>query len=270
MPSARVLYFGPTVEDADIVAWRLKSWGISAASVDAKTKPGTRRRIIKNFKEGTIKILCNCQLLTTGFDVPEVTHVVVGRPTVSTVLYEQMIGRGLRGPQFGGTAYCSIINVRDKLSPYIDSVLAYERISKEWEVIKSGENKNSVQIKAVEKTKNVKKESIVNKPTADSFWERFMKQNETESTQSLKELDLSIPIKYIEKRDYRSAYNFFNKYFRGVKSDSSELYFLWAFSAIYMNEIIRVNICIEALEKLKRDDMINRLRLEMQKLNRAS
>ncbi len=33
---------------------------------------------------------------------PKVTHVVISSPTVSQVLYDQMIGRGLRGPKFGG------------------------------------------------------------------------------------------------------------------------------------------------------------------------
>jgi superfamily II DNA or RNA helicase len=52
--------------------------------------------------------------LTTGFDAPKVSHVVMARPTVSQVLYEQMIGRGLRGPRFGGTATCVIIDLEDK------------------------------------------------------------------------------------------------------------------------------------------------------------
>ncbi len=38
----------------------------------------------------------------------------MGRPTVSQVLYEQMTVRGLRGPRFGGTATCVIIDLEDK------------------------------------------------------------------------------------------------------------------------------------------------------------
>jgi superfamily II DNA or RNA helicase len=53
------------------------------------------------------------QVLTTGFDAPKVTHVVMGRPTVSQVLYEQMVGRGLRGAKFGGTSHCTIIDCVD-------------------------------------------------------------------------------------------------------------------------------------------------------------
>ncbi|WP_395312115.1 hypothetical protein V4U86_19060 [Mycobacterium sp. AMU20-3851] len=54
-------------------------------------------------------------MLTTGFDAPSVRCVVVARPTVSHVLYEQMIGRGLRGPAFGGTDKCLIIDVDDNI-----------------------------------------------------------------------------------------------------------------------------------------------------------
>jgi superfamily II DNA or RNA helicase len=42
-----------------------------------------------------------------------VTHIVVARPAVSQVLYEQMVGRGLRGEEFGGTAECVIVNGED-------------------------------------------------------------------------------------------------------------------------------------------------------------
>jgi superfamily II DNA or RNA helicase len=37
----------------------------------------------------------------------------MARPTVSQVLYEQMLGRGLRGPKFGGTEQCVIIDCED-------------------------------------------------------------------------------------------------------------------------------------------------------------
>jgi superfamily II DNA or RNA helicase len=68
---------------------------------------------VADFKSGGVQVLCNCEVLTTGFDAPRVTHVVMARPTVSQVLYEQMIGRGLRGARFGGTDRCVIIDLED-------------------------------------------------------------------------------------------------------------------------------------------------------------
>lgn len=51
---------------------------------------------IRRFTEGTNKYLTNCDILTTGFDFPAIDCVVLLRPTLSTGLYVQMVGRGSR------------------------------------------------------------------------------------------------------------------------------------------------------------------------------
>ena len=91
----------------------------------------TRRKIIGDFKAKKIQVLCNCEVLTTGFDAPKVTHVVMARPTVSQVLYEQMVGRGLRGPKFGGTETCHIIDVEDSYRSARPE-LGYKRFREIW------------------------------------------------------------------------------------------------------------------------------------------
>jgi superfamily II DNA or RNA helicase len=109
----RVLYFGPSVTDAECMAFLLREAGIRAAALSARTRDVTRRRLVSEFRDGVFSVLCNCEVLTTGFDAPKVTHIVMARPTVSQVLYEQMVGRGLRGPRFGGTESCQIIDCED-------------------------------------------------------------------------------------------------------------------------------------------------------------
>ncbi len=128
-----ILYFGPSVADAECVAFLLRQAGIRAAFVGADTRDVSRRRIVSDFKHGRYKVLCNCEVLTTGFDAPKVTHVVVARPTVSGVLYEQMIGRGLRGPEFGGTEHCVIVNCRDSYRS-TKPTLGYEAFRHLWEI----------------------------------------------------------------------------------------------------------------------------------------
>ena len=49
------------------------------------------------------RFFCNCDLFTTGFDDPKIEVIMIGRPTKSIVLHQQMIGRGMRGPKMGGT-----------------------------------------------------------------------------------------------------------------------------------------------------------------------
>ena len=67
------------------------------------------------FREGEIRALCNYEVLTTGFDAPKVDTVVIARPTSSWIVYQQMVGRGLRGPNFGGTETCDVITLEDRI-----------------------------------------------------------------------------------------------------------------------------------------------------------
>ena len=131
-PSHLILYFGPTVRDAECMAFLLRERGIPAAVVSGGTREATRRRLIERFKRAEIRVLCNCEVLTTGFDAPRVTHVVVARPTVSQVLYEQMIGRGLRGKKFGGTDVCVILDCVDEMSGPVRPELGYRRFRRVW------------------------------------------------------------------------------------------------------------------------------------------
>ena len=108
-----LLYFGPSVLDAECMTFLLRQESVHAAFVSGNTQDVTRRKFIAEFKEKKLKILCNCEVLTTGFDAPRVTHVVMARPTVSQVLYEQMLGRGLCGKKFGGTESCTVIDCED-------------------------------------------------------------------------------------------------------------------------------------------------------------
>lgn len=112
-PDHQILYFGPSVQDAECMAFLLQRRSVPAAVVSGASRRSARRQAIEQFKEGAIRVLCNCEVLTTGFDAPRVTHVVMGRPTVSQVLYEQMVGRGLRGEAFGGTRTCTILDCVD-------------------------------------------------------------------------------------------------------------------------------------------------------------
>jgi superfamily II DNA or RNA helicase len=107
-PGRQIIYFGPTVQDAAFMAFLLARNGIQAAFVSGKTKDSTRRRTIQEFNAGKIRVLCNCEVLTAGFDAPKITDVFIARPTLSSVLFEQMVGRGLRGEKFGGTQSCKV------------------------------------------------------------------------------------------------------------------------------------------------------------------
>jgi DNA repair protein RadD len=114
-PKWPVLLFACSTQHAQAMTSLLQRRGRTAACVLGTTRPATRRSLIEHFREGSISVLCNYGVLTTGFDAPSVRCVVVARPTASRILYEQMVGRGMRGPEFGGTARCLIIDVDDNI-----------------------------------------------------------------------------------------------------------------------------------------------------------
>ena len=87
--------------------------------------------MIERFRDGGLRFLCNVGVLTTGFDAPRADVVCMTRPTASAVLYEQMVGRGLRGPRNGGTARCLVLDVQDDGMP--EGILSYGRVLDLWD-----------------------------------------------------------------------------------------------------------------------------------------
>ena len=70
--------------------------GIEAAHIDGSTPKSERERIINDFRRGAIDILCNVDLISEGFDVPDCECVILLRPTQSLTLYIQQSMRCMR------------------------------------------------------------------------------------------------------------------------------------------------------------------------------
>lgn len=70
--------------------------GIRAEHLDGKTPLDERAAILRRVATGDVQVLCNCMVLTYGWDSPSVSCAVLARPTKSLVLYLQMAGRVLR------------------------------------------------------------------------------------------------------------------------------------------------------------------------------
>jgi DNA repair protein RadD len=73
----------------------LKS-GVSCDHIDGTTPKDERDDILKKLAAGVIDVVCNCMVLTEGWDMPEIGCCVLARPTRKMGLYRQMIGRVLR------------------------------------------------------------------------------------------------------------------------------------------------------------------------------
>ena len=105
----RALVFTPTVALAHAMAAALRGVGVAAEGLDGSTPLEERRGILHRLNTGSTMAVCNCAVLTEGFDEPSVDCIVVARPTKSKPLYIQMVGRGTR--PYPGKADCLIVDV---------------------------------------------------------------------------------------------------------------------------------------------------------------
>ncbi|MFI1085887.1 DEAD/DEAH box helicase [Streptomyces sp. NPDC020939] len=126
-----ILVFATSVAHAKFLAAKLNDRQIRAAAIDSATPVSERRKRIEDFRKGRIQVLTNYGVLAQGFDAPATRAVVVARPTYSPNIYQQMIGRGLRGPKNNGTPTCLILNVRDNVVNY-QGDLAFTKFDYLW------------------------------------------------------------------------------------------------------------------------------------------
>ena len=69
---------------------------------------------LEDYRSGRTQVLVNVNILTEGVDLPKTNTVFLTRPTVSTILMTQMVGRALRGTEAGGTSEAYIVTFLDK------------------------------------------------------------------------------------------------------------------------------------------------------------
>ena len=91
------LVFATGVKHGRHLADALRSMtAASVATVFGDTLSFEREQTLDEFREGRLKYLVNVNVLTTGFDAPNIDSVAIVRPTLSPGLYYQMVGRGFR------------------------------------------------------------------------------------------------------------------------------------------------------------------------------
>jgi superfamily II DNA or RNA helicase len=132
-----ILLFAVSVEHAHTMAALLTRSGIPSAAISAETGKGQRRHYIEQFRRGAVRVLTNYNVLAAGFDAPRVRAVYIARPTYVPNVYQQMIGRGLRGPLNGGTERCLLVNVADNVAQFGEQ-LAFHEFDYLWDRASAG------------------------------------------------------------------------------------------------------------------------------------
>lgn len=89
----------------------------SVTGVTISRKDNDRK--LAAYRDGELQVLINVNILTEGVDLPQTKTVFLARPTVSSILMTQMIGRALRGVKAGGTASAYIVSFLDNWSEHI-------------------------------------------------------------------------------------------------------------------------------------------------------
>lgn len=92
----KTILYAHSVEASKAITQKFNDNGIHAAHADSQTPNNVREQIMDGFREGHIKVLCNVDLISEGFDVPDCTCVILARPTDSLVLYMQQAMRSMR------------------------------------------------------------------------------------------------------------------------------------------------------------------------------
>lgn len=92
----QAILYAHDVEYSKLMAQSFNEAGISAQHADAKTPKKERTEIMSDFKAGKIKVLCNVDLISEGFNVPDCSVIIMLRPTQSLVLDVQQGMRSMR------------------------------------------------------------------------------------------------------------------------------------------------------------------------------
>jgi len=102
------LVFCTGVDHAYNVRNEIRRHGIDCEAVTGETPAAERDQILTRFKSGDLRAVTNCEVLTTGFDHPDLDLIAMLRPTMSPGLYQQMVGRGTRTKSH--TDHCLVLD----------------------------------------------------------------------------------------------------------------------------------------------------------------
>lgn len=92
----KAICYCATIEHSRQMAQAFCDAGIPAEHIDGDTDKAERARIVKRFRDGETMILCNVDLISEGFDVPDCSCAILLRPTHSLTLYIQQSMRCMR------------------------------------------------------------------------------------------------------------------------------------------------------------------------------
>jgi len=92
----KTVAFAVNVEHSQHIAAQFRDAGIRAEHIDGSTPKAERAATLARLRSGETQIVCNCMILTEGWDLPALECAIIARPTASLNLHLQMLGRIMR------------------------------------------------------------------------------------------------------------------------------------------------------------------------------
>lgn len=92
----RTVLFATSIAHSQTMVTEFRRLGVPAEHIDGEMPTAERDAILRRLRSGETLVVCNCNVLTEGFDCPELEVAILARPTLSVSLFLQMVGRVLR------------------------------------------------------------------------------------------------------------------------------------------------------------------------------
>ncbi|KAG9304041.1 hypothetical protein G9A89_005951 [Geosiphon pyriformis] len=113
------LVFAVDIDHVERLTEAFREHGVVTHGITGRTRKSVRSALLNEFKNGSFPVLVNCGILTEGTDIPNIDCILMSRPTQSSVLFQQMLGRGMRRAE--GKENCLVID-------FVDSYLKFNKI----------------------------------------------------------------------------------------------------------------------------------------------
>lgn len=107
----KAIVFASGVRHAENLALSFKQASVKTAVIVGTTPREERESTLAQFASGQISVIVNVGVLTEGFDEPSLQTIILAKPTRSTLLYTQIVGRGTRLHE--SKEHCTIIDIAD-------------------------------------------------------------------------------------------------------------------------------------------------------------
>nr|WP_261370395.1 DUF3427 domain-containing protein [Weissella cibaria] len=107
-PKLHGLIFVSRIDEGETLVKALATRGFAARFISGKNSVEERERAVADLEDGTLSYIVTVDVFNEGVDIPKVNQIVMMRPTVSSIIFLQQLGRGLR--KIDGKEYVTIID----------------------------------------------------------------------------------------------------------------------------------------------------------------